>query len=360
MNEAEFLGIPVVPDDRVVAQAHAFIDEHAAVPSDSLRRRRAVKFLGELTRFYLTKGFLPQEALPCFWRLLEVSPAYVGQADSLGILDHGPRAPLVAAMAEGAEALRLRARQWACGLGRLVREPRHLLLTTLPFSGASAIVPVVKDYLTAEDFMPVDDFWALPEVLAAADARGKRVFAWVHGHYEYMEPYLRRPDVTVVYLHRDPRDVVISSLQTDAPSIPTLFAAILGYRLDELWPESVPFWQELAAIDPATWVTTFPTMKADVPGCAQRILRMLDLPVDEARVRELADAYSFKAMAGHKEGEGATFKRLGPYVVRKGTSGQWRERFDRTCALFFAAKYGHLLLAGGWAADMDWIDEVQG
>lgn len=360
MTEEEFLGIPTLPENRLLDQARAYIQEHAAMPGDSLQRRRAVKYLGGLTRFYVNKGTLPQELFPCFWRLIEVSPAYAGQADALGTLDLGPRAPVVAAMAEGAEALRQRAQQWVQGLGRRVSEPRHLLLATLPFSGASAIVPVVQDYLTAEGFVAVDSIWALPEALPAADAEGRRVFAWVHGHYEYMESYLRRPDVVAAYLHRDPRDIVISSLQSAASNTATLFATIFGYRLDELWPEGVPFWQELAATDAATMVTTFPVMKADVPGCARRILSMLDLKVDEARVRALADTYNFQAMAGHKEGEGSTFRRLGPYVVRKGTSGQWRECFDHTCALFFAAKYGHLLLAGGWAEDMDWIDEVQG
>ncbi|PWC31702.1 hypothetical protein TSO221_33250 [Azospirillum sp. TSO22-1] len=351
---------PLLREGRDVEVAQEYIQACVAAPEDLFRRRRAVSLLGEMTSRHLETGGLPQEVIACFWRFVEAVPAFRGQADSLSALDQGPRGPVLAAMAEAVDAIRVRARRWAEGVARRQAAPRHLLLVTLPFSGVSAIAPILEEYLKAEGFALLNDVNRLPGALADADAGGPRVFAWFHAPHEAMEPYLRRPDTAVVYLHRDPRDVVISSLCQGEPSPGAVFAGIFGYRLDELLVDCAPYFQALAAADAAAWTTTFPAMKADVPGCALRILGMLDLEPDEARVRALAEAYSFRALAGRREGEGAKFQRLGPYVVRKGTSGQWRERFDRTCAVFFAAKYGHLLLAAGWTGDMDWIDEVQG
>lgn len=359
MSEYERLGIGPVTADRILEQADLFLRELAERPDETLCRRRAAKFLGDMTRHYMRVGQLPQEALARFWSYLEVAPAYRGQAEALGILDHGPREPLVRAMAEGAESLRVRARHWVDGLDRRTAAPRHLLLVTLPFSGASAVVPILQDYLREDGFVLSDDLWKLEATFAAAEAEGRRVFVWGHAHPEDLEPWLRRPDVAVAYLHRDLRDVTVSSM-TDVTDAPNLFMSIVGYRLDELWPEGSPYWQELARTAPAAHVLTFDAMKADVAGCARGLFRLVGLSPDEERLRRLAEAYSFTAVAGHREGEGDSFRRFGQFVVRKGTSGQWRERFDRTCALFFAAKYGHLLLASGWAADMDWIDEVQG
>lgn len=333
---------PLVREGRFIEVAQEYIDACVRFPEDVFLRRRANAFLGELTRMYLGQKDLPTEGAACFWRFVEVAPAYCGQGDALGALDRGPRAPVVAAMADAAATLQQRACAWAEGLRHSRTEPRHLFLVTLPFSGVSAIAPILEDYLKSEGFRVVTDFNVLPGALAEADALGTRVFAWFHRPHEKVAPFLERPDIALVYLHRDPRDVIVSSMCVDQPGPAELFVAILGYRLDESFIDSVPYYRAIANADAAAWATTFPAMKADVAACARRILGMLDLEVDEERLRRLADAFSFQALAGRKEGEGSSFKRLGAFVVRKGTSGQWRERFDRTCALFFAAKYGHL------------------
>lgn len=352
------LGHPLLREGRFVEVADEYVRACARAPEDAVLRRRAVAFLGHLTRRHLVAGTLPQEVMACFWRFVQAAPAFPGQAGCLRTLDLGPREPVLEVMERAAAEIRRRAERWASERRRDRVRPRHLLLVTLPHSGVSAIAPVLEDYLAAEGFRVVDDADALPGALAAADAAGTRVFAWFHASHDHIASYLRRADAVVVHLHRDPRDVIVSSVGRDEPDPGVLFTSIVGYRLDEFFLDSVPHFVALAGVDPAAWALTFDALKADVPACAARMLRMLDLAVDEERVRRLADAYSFRSLAGRREGEGAKLQRFGRFVVRKGTSGQWRERFNRACALFFAAKYGHLLLACGWAGDMDWIDEV--
>lgn len=351
---------PLLRERRFAEVAQEYADACAHAPDDVFLRRRACALLGHLTRRHLADGTLPQEVMACFWGFVQAVPAFPGQAGCLQPLDQGPRGPVLEAMERAAAEIRRRAKDWASEQRRGHVRPRHLLLVSLPHSGVSAVAPILETYLAAEGFRVVDAFEALPGALAEADASGARVFAWCHPSHEQIAPCLRRADVAVAYLHRDPRDVAVSSIGADEPDPSALFTAIIGYRLDEFFVDSALYLTALAEADPAVWAFTFDTLKADVPGAAARLLRMLDLPVDEARVSRLADAYSFRSLAGHAEGEGARFRRVGRFVVRKGTSGQWRERFNRNCALVFAAKYGHLLLAGGWTRSMDWIDEVRG
>jgi hypothetical protein len=367
------LNDPRVRAGRYVDVAREYVLACAHAPANRALRREAIAWFGLLTTHYLEINDLPPEAAACFHSFIALAPAFPGQAMVAEALDQGRVAEVQAILDAAAQDIREQARHWADGIvGGTAGDtagvhakgppPRHLVLVSVPFSGASAIVPVVKDYVEALGFVHATPATASAAAgaLADADARGQRVFAWFHAPHDEMGACLARDDISLFVLHRDPRDLIVSVLMAGNPTARQAMTAIAGYRLEQLAVDSIPYWQALAAADPAVHMVAFDTMKADIAGLAGRMAGAMGLPVDRERLEALARANSFEALTGRAQGAGGPPLRREGYVFRKGTSGQWRDVFDHACAHRFAAKYGPLLMAGDWEKDLAWIGAVKG
>lgn len=138
------------------------------------------------------------------------------------------------------------------------------------------------------------------------------------------------PESRVVFLVRDPRDVVASFLA----------ASRKGGWLGERWNRE----QSLADTDPDTFVrqrahtfaqhagraweayrlhggpkalVRYEELRADALGTMKRLLSDLGVPYDEAELRRVVEKHSWERIPAEKKGEGKFF--------RKATPGGWRE-----------------------------------
>jgi hypothetical protein len=198
----------------------------------------------------------------------------------------------------------------------------------------------------------------------------------MHGHM-LPAPFMR--NVTVVF--RDGRDVMVSwyfhLLFENEHNVPALVArtrrALAFSDVDDVrhnlprfieyifdlerqswspfhftWPEFVRRWHERAA-----HAVTYEAMVADPQAALTAHLRALtQADPDPARVAAIVEQYSFARQAQRAAGE----ERRSSFL-RKGTPGDWRDKFTRESARLFEQLAGAELRLLGYTRDDSWIAE---
>lgn len=124
---------------------------------------------------------------------------------------------------------------------------------------------------------------------------------------------------------QEPVDPIVEFLDSDfAPN--NFNVMTLSYVLHHLQT----FWARRDA--PNIALFHYADLQADLPGQLRRLATVLDLPLDDSRVPELAAAASFAAMRDNAEmvapnSDVQIWKSTDDFFHR-GSSGQWREAFD--------------------------------
>ena len=232
-----------------------------------------------------------------------------------------------------------------------------------PKSGGSWLADMIADYLQIpRPVMPVLPI-GFPAVL--------------HGHWSYSPKYRR-----VFYLHRDGRDVVVSSyfriLQEirDPPyasspayyrrRFPSLFdpdadvddarTALPGFiaewatrpaatRLS--WSRHIDQW----AFDRPNVVTlSYEELLRDAVATLARVIPVhTGKPVDRERLEATVHKYSFEQQTGRERGA-----EVRGAIIRKGVAGDWRNHFTRKAGEVFDRHCGETLVRLGYADDRGW------
>jgi hypothetical protein len=135
------------------------------------------------------------------------------------------------------------------------------------------------------------------------------------------------PESRLIFLVRDPRDVVASALHVtfvrETPSSPTWQRAV--ERSEEFIKERAEtyLWdinhtkQAYEAHDGRKVFIRYEDLKADTLGTMKRIYSALKIPVGEAQLTQAVKKHAWENIPRHKKGPGT--------VRRRGTSGGWRE-----------------------------------
>jgi hypothetical protein len=135
------------------------------------------------------------------------------------------------------------------------------------------------------------------------------------------------PESRMIFLVRDPRDVVASILHVtflrETPSAPRWQKA--EEQTDDFVREEAEFYlgsisrtrQAYEAHKGRKALVRYEDLKADTLGTMKRIYSALEIPADEGELAKAVEKRSLENMPEDKKGEGT--------VRRRGTSGGWRE-----------------------------------
>ena len=204
--------------------------------------------------------------------------------------------------------------------------------------------------------------------------------AVLHNHWGYSSRLKR-----VFYLYRDGRDVCTSMYFFCLRAISHENAAMRNYYSAKLPPAVEENWQpddsrknmaafvELWATNPMgcriTWTdhvrqwalnrpgvvnVSYEQLRNDCEGTLARIIpNHVDGEVDQQKIKEVVEEFSFAKLTGRKPGsqDASSF-------MRKGVVGDWKNHFDRAAAEAFDRHAGEILVQLGYETDRGWVDKV--
>ncbi|CBS91457.1 protein of unknown function (plasmid) [Azospirillum lipoferum 4B] len=212
---------------------------------------------------------------------------------------------------------------------------KNLVFCNLFYSGSSAIVPILEDYLRTTH-VNVLNYGPESTRRLVDDPPPGPYFHWTHNNSDFFIPFFEREEVSIVFLQRDPRDVAISYLEDHifrgivdrAKLRETLHGLAYGNFANTI--REACKWVALAQERPIK-VIKFDELKQDTVGVTLDVLEFYGFTRDpelEQKIRSLYDTkYSFEAMSNRPRGSDGEMVR-NRYIVRKGVSGEWRRLFS--------------------------------
>lgn len=251
---------------------------------------------------------------------------------------------------------------------------KNMFLVNSGLSGASAIVPIISEIVSARGVGIKYHLNQTAEL--TADPQPQPFFHWTHDCYDHLRSHFS--PLNIVCLLRDPRDIAVSAVMAvlhlwvrEKGHLPPGHEYIGPVPPLESMPdnpeEAITREIELKAlkyfIDTPTcsggverqceWlrlaressfkVVRFDEVKKDTVKVVLEILEFYGLQVTPdmaAEVQALYDEkYSFEAMVGRPRGTAGGTHSKG-FWVRKGISGEWRQKFDDELVELYDRKYG--------------------
>lgn len=240
-------------------------------------------------------------------------------------------------------------------------EPRypHVILATLPYSGSSALDPILRDLLACRGY---DLFGTnCTSTLFEPFARGPApLYLWTHAPMLQFYPVLSDVEergARVVVLHRDPRDAVVSRMKdyhfTGYLKNLSEKEVILKLLDRELPLECFQIQQWMNLPERNRIVLTFEQIKSDMVKSVEAIFDYFEFPLDRGELEGLVNRYSFESITKRSRGDdGETVRNK--YVLRKGVSGEWKHYFDDQIAQAFKEKCNEYLLNWGYETSANW------
>ena len=177
--------------------------------------------------------------------------------------------------------------------------------------------------------------------------------------HEYFDPRYAK----LVYLVRDPRDVVVSyyhhhlrsRLISDGYPMEQYVARFLAGRLDPYgsWHEHVGSWLGARQRDPGFLLMRYEDLSAAPQRELRRIAAFLGLDASDAALELACERSSFEAMRKLERFQAETAGTLSPDrvqrpFVRSGTVGGWRRELPPALAARITARWGTTMAALGY------------
>ncbi len=158
----------------------------------------------------------------------------------------------------------------------------------------------------------------------------------------------------VVYLLRDPRDVMVSYWHYDRLINPAAAPSLAAFvARDDHWPcywdAHVADWL-LPGQHPRLLVVRYEEMHRDAKEVLQRVLDFADVSYTPAKIERAVAASRFEAMQSFEDQNGAAEAVADPKerFVRRGRAGGWRDELDPETLRVLEHKYGAVMEAVGY------------
>lgn len=235
----------------------------------------------------------------------------------------------------------------------------NLIFCNLFYSGSSAIVPILEDFLRDSKIINVLNFGPEKTDQLFTQKLNEPFFHWTHHAPEIFNDAIMSGKFKFVYLHRDPRDVAISYVEdhihrglANRENVDLLYQHLPAQHNIQAAIRGACNWVKLSNQFPdRIMVTNFKDMKQDTPSLVIRILSFYGIDMNDANcnlVRTLYhDKYSFQAMTNRERGsDGETVRNR--YMLRKGLSDQWKVLFDEKTQSLWIDNLGPEIQALGY------------
>lgn len=242
----------------------------------------------------------------------------------------------------------------------------NAIIGSLHHGGAGAIVPILKDVLAAAGFFPTPFGPEATDILPQMPAELRPYFHWTHHPFRAFADGLVGGPAQYVYLHRDPRDVIVSFVKDKLfigeikPEEEAFYFDIAGGPDIESHVRWACEWVGARAVAPIK-VITFDEVKGNPLAVALDAVAHFGVPLDATiatgRVRDVVaravETHSYERQSGRKRGEDGPILRT-EFLVRKGVSGEWRNHFTAERKETFKSKLGAFLIYLGYERDHNW------
>lgn len=235
-----------------------------------------------------------------------------------------------------------------------------IVLSTLSYSGASAIDPILRDILSeycSYDLLGTNHMSRFHRSFLDGPAP---LYIWTHSpvaEFAFLLSGVHSRPVKFFYLYRDPRDNMVSRMKDfhylkiyGDLSERDVLLRLIDEQLAAMLVEAQQ-WLDLD--DSVCCKIRFHEMKADIPGTVGRLLDFAGLSVPPSVITEAAARHSFEAITKRPQGaEGPIIRHR--YQYRKGVSGEWRKYFDEEVKRKFKELSGDYVVAWGYEANNEW------
>ncbi|KAM9436426.1 sulfotransferase 2B1-like isoform 1-T1 [Clarias gariepinus] len=222
-------------------------------------------------------------------------------------------------------------------------------IITYPKSGTTWMQEILSLILSEGDLTPVltlQNFEKIPWLEAkendqlVAKLSSPRAFI-SHMPYQLMPSTFFSSKAKVIYLARNPKDVVVSlfyfhqtiSFLPDPGTFEEFTDGFLeGNVMFGKWTDHVKSWRNADLGDRILYIT-YEEMLQDLRGVIKRILRFLNRQLSEEALKQLIEQSQFKAMKQNKMSDSLPVSQkimdnTKPPFLRKGIAGDWKNHFS--------------------------------
>lgn len=217
---------------------------------------------------------------------------------------------------------------------------KDIYVIAYPKSGITWLIRLLSDVLSS----PVYD-QSTGEYVWWGGKEGGYI---IHNRHEYYQPELHDGKI-IVFLQRDPRDIVISAWFYRGHKIP------LEQSMRTMWQGKtyvswVGSWSGLATVYEWTTCTRYEWLIKYAAIELQSIARQIvGGYLDIEKCQQAIENHSFKNMLAQMND---------PHFMRKGIVGDWKNHFTREIAKEFNDHLGKFMLERGYVDNLDWWKEL--
>lgn len=167
---------------------------------------------------------------------------------------------------------------------------------------------------------------------------------------QVLKTHRLRPETNgekVVYIVRDPRDVMISfyfylnNFQNKSQNI-SMYEFIKKHMPD--WKRHVTEW-----LDKADTIIKYEDVSANTPAALDKAFKSIGISIEMPILEQAEEIFNFNKLSNRKKGEEDKSS-----FFRKGIVGDWKNHFDNSEKELLKELVGDLLIKLGYEKDLKW------
>lgn len=232
-----------------------------------------------------------------------------------------------------------------------------VVLASLPYSGLSAIYPVLREILSAQFHYDIFASNHMSPFYHLFVDIPFPLYHYTHDSFATFKDTIALKNTKFLFLHRDPRDAFLSRVKdmVNVKNYPTLSEKEIFMKVLDDMPASLSrAWEWLQQDDTCCFKFSFEEMKRDLRTLFMRIFNFLELPVDKNLLEETIRKHSFETVTGRRRGENGDPIRTSRLLCRKGISGDWKNHFDDEIKRKFKKLCGSFVIDMGYESSDEW------
>lgn len=232
-----------------------------------------------------------------------------------------------------------------------------VVLASLPYSGLSAIYPVLREILLVQFHYDIFASNHMSPFYHLFVDTPFPLYHYTHDSFATFKDTIALKSTKFLFLYRDPRDAFLSRVKdmVNVKNYPTLSEKEIFMKVLDDMPASLSrAWEWLQQDDTCCFKFSFEEMKRDLRTLSMRIFNFLELPVDKSLLEETIRKHSFETVTGRRRGENGDPIRTSRLLYRKGISGDWKNYFNDEIKGKFKEFCGTYVTGMGYESSDNW------